>query len=269
MTIFHDFNTRIVDFVRRPENARLAPGTGTFSTPFRGTLFGCELAADVEAALESRRVDVLWLGANPNAQESVDAILGKSAPPSHTLELQIESNFFGEIDVRHWQRGGGWRVGWDPVGKPQGGWKFYRDTFARVRPNLSIAMANIVPWGSSDASTLWKPLAEVDSALVRRMAEFCDVLNEDIVEALRPRLLVVPLSIGERTGLARSRSNTVMHEIKLSNRTFRFYTGTVDRCGRAQNVAYLYHPRAIQYAPDERAVIADRLVAEVGAMLGA
>jgi hypothetical protein len=267
MTIFHAFNKRIVDFVRRSENARLAPGTGTFSTPFRGTLFGCELAADVEAALENRRVDVLWLGANPNVQTSVDAILGKSVPQFQALERQMESNFYGEVDVPYWERAGEWRVGWDPVGKPQRGWKFYQDTFARVRPNLAIAMANIVPWGSSDASTFWEPLAKLDSALVTRVVEFCDQLNEYIVEALRPRLLVVPLSLGERTGLARSRATTSVHEIPLSKRTFRFHTGSVERRGRVQNIAYLPHPMAIQYRLDERAVISDRLVGAVGAML--
>src|SRR5256885_10517020 len=63
--IFRGFNEEISAFVRRTENRRLLPGTGHYSTPFRGELFGLSDGAAVTRALQTRRVDALWLGSNP------------------------------------------------------------------------------------------------------------------------------------------------------------------------------------------------------------
>ena len=46
-----ELHQAITDFVSQPENAVLKPGTGSYSTPFRGRLFG-QLSADgVQKAL--------------------------------------------------------------------------------------------------------------------------------------------------------------------------------------------------------------------------
>jgi hypothetical protein len=73
--IFARLNRRIFDFVQLPANRRLRPGTGSYSTLFRGTLFGLEDAAAVAQRLKRTKVDVLWLGANPCVPKSLDSIL--------------------------------------------------------------------------------------------------------------------------------------------------------------------------------------------------
>ena len=75
-TIFDEFNEAIHTFVTAPGRAALMAGTGSYSVPFRGTLFGCADRLGVARALATRRVDVLWLGANPNVPASGANITG-------------------------------------------------------------------------------------------------------------------------------------------------------------------------------------------------
>src|SRR5206468_2327365 len=68
-------NRRICDFVHRSANRKLLPGTGYYSTPFRGGLFG-ETESDAVAKQLSRSdVDVLWLGTNPCVARSLENII--------------------------------------------------------------------------------------------------------------------------------------------------------------------------------------------------
>ena len=68
-------NRRIHDFVHRSANRKLLPGTGYYSTPFRGGLFG-ETESDAVAKRLSRSgVDVLWLGTNPCVERSLENII--------------------------------------------------------------------------------------------------------------------------------------------------------------------------------------------------
>jgi hypothetical protein len=78
-------NRRIWDFVHQRTNVRLRPGTGCYSTPFRGGLFGEMKASDVTKQL-SRGVDVLWLGTNPCVPRSLDNIID---PPPDSGDFSI------------------------------------------------------------------------------------------------------------------------------------------------------------------------------------
>lgn len=262
MNVFDDFNARIAEFVGKDENEVLRRGTGTFCTPFRGTLFGLERSSDVAAALPNRQVDVLWLGANPNVQASVDAIFGRPHRSFPPFRRQVGSGFYGEVHPDYADA----RVGWDPIGQPQRGWRFYMEVFSSFANRASIAMANVIPWGSSDAKEFWGPLGKEHAELVDRLVTFSDELNEDITAALRPRLIVVPRSLGERTGLAMSRADVRPVPVATS-RTFNFHVGRVSRKGRWWNVAYLPHPAAIRYSAKDRVVIADALRTELSSLI--
>ncbi len=57
-------NQQIFDFVQQPANRRLISGTGAYSTPFLGSLFGLSESDAVARKLKTRRIDALWLGSN-------------------------------------------------------------------------------------------------------------------------------------------------------------------------------------------------------------
>lgn len=271
MNPFAEFNQRILDFANAPENRRLLAGTGTYSTPFRGSLFGMELAADVANELERRPVDVLWLGLNPNVPESLERILDPTPPDisaaQSTLSLQIESGFFGEIDFQAYVNEQQFRRGtWNPVNNPQGGWSFYQEILEVVKPALIVTMANFVPWGSKDANDFIRPLRELDPELVKRIFAFCDELNADIVKALRPRLILAPLSLREYTNNS-WRENLTTHEVKLNKRTFRFYTGEITRGSRQARIAHVPHPSSLRFTNSDRERISTALTKVLGETL--
>ncbi len=80
LNIFEVINNSISDFVENQENKALKRGTGSYSIPFRGSIFGEIETAKVLSKLNAESVDVIWLGSNPNVPESLDAILSPSSP---------------------------------------------------------------------------------------------------------------------------------------------------------------------------------------------
>lgn len=151
-----------------PENLRLKRGTGSYSTPFRGSLFGETESAKIDATLQHMSVDVLWMGSNPNVPQSLQAILDGDAHPAayETFALQRKCGMFSEqlfIDG-HSSRG------WDPIHYPaQRGWQFYSRLFASVGKLERVAMANFVVWGS-------RTFDELLSKLFESMPTSCAVL---------------------------------------------------------------------------------------------
>ncbi len=123
-------NQCIWDFVHQQKNRRLRAGTGWYSTPFRGGLFGKIKSGEVARLLERQRVDVLWLGATPGVQSSLRNIL---RPPSTfgdlpSFKAQLESGFFGS---RRWS-GSHSEPDWNPIDAPKGGWRVYQSLLAEV-----------------------------------------------------------------------------------------------------------------------------------------
>lgn len=270
-TIFDAFNRSIHDFVSRPENHRLRAGTGSYSTPFRGTLFGYADAAAAAQRLASERADVLWLGTNPDVPASIAKIL--NPPPTDGdfvgFQQQMGSGTLGEQD---------WRVspaiaGWDPLSRPKGGWAVYAEVLARVTTLERVAMANFLPWGSATAPAFWQPMRKDHPELLNRAVRFADELNAAITVALRPRLIVIPRSLSEcrdlrNTAIGRSHESAVRHEVSnLGKRTFRFATGEIERGGAMWKVAYLPHPSSLRYSTPHRTAIVDGVSAVLKAAI--
>jgi hypothetical protein len=119
-------NQRIWDFVHEPANLSLRPGTGYYSTPFRGGLFGEVRAEAVAMRLPTHGVDVLWLGANPCVAKSLDNILNSPSGSGHfpSFEKQIASGFFGSS---RWGAAGEPLADFNPIERPTPSWRVYRD----------------------------------------------------------------------------------------------------------------------------------------------
>jgi hypothetical protein len=188
-------NRRIWDFVRRDVNRNLLPGTGYYSTPFRGSLFGEAESDAVAKQLSRRRVDVLWLGTNPCVPRSLENIVhppkGKGDFP--TFEYQMESGLFGSW---LWDNRGNRSPDWNPIERPAGNWHVYRGMLSKIARLERVAMSNFLPWGSKNADAMIERLCATNRPLLDRMLEFADDLNAEIVQALAPKLLVVPFSLG-------------------------------------------------------------------------
>jgi len=91
LNIFEVINNNISDFVENQENKALKRGTGSYSIPFRGSIFGEIETAKVLSKLNAESVDVIWLGSNPNVPESLDAILSPSSQ-GESMNVQISFN---------------------------------------------------------------------------------------------------------------------------------------------------------------------------------
>jgi len=263
-TMFDTFNQRIQSFVSEPKNRRLLLGTGSYSTPFRGTLFGCSDSVDVAQHLATERADILWLGANPNVDRSVGKILANDPTDTSEFDSFLRQAQSGRYAEQVWDKAGLPSVGWDPIGKPVGSWSVYAELLGKVGRANRVAMANVIPWGSSVAKDFWKPLAQIEPALLERLLRFADELNTEITLALRPKLIIVPKSLGEspetrRMGIAASRArNLKAHTVKLSRTDFQFSVGKVERGGQPWTVAYLPHPSALRLEKDDRVTIVEQ-----------
>ena len=62
LNIFGVINNSISDFVENQENKALKRGTGSYSIPFRGSIFGEIETEKVLSKLNAESVDVIWLG---------------------------------------------------------------------------------------------------------------------------------------------------------------------------------------------------------------
>ncbi len=257
-------NDSIAEFVNRPENRRLRPGTGHYSALFRGSLFGLDYAADVARELTVRRVDVLWLGMNPNLPRSLAHIVGSIDTPGDypMFERQRASGFYA---ARRWSDHRP-LPDWNPLQKPRGGWGIYRELFSVVASLEAVTMANFLPWGSANARSFMEELGHADLGLLWRAVDFADELNAQAVEALSPRLLVVPFSLGKNSRLDRVRAPGVSmsiaedvrtHDIPKVSRRFTVYTGRCRRGGVYRRTVYLPHPSSLKFSTEDRVRIID------------
>jgi hypothetical protein len=153
MSLVGDLNARIAQFVTAKENRCLRPGTGGYSTPFRGGLFGKLRASEVDAELASgRTADVLFLGANPNCPESLAAIQQGGEGDWKDFERQVTSDEFGHVAPE----GGRWDPLHDPGSLKSGqrAWALYAAWLGGAVGGLdTVALANILPW----VARTWTP----------------------------------------------------------------------------------------------------------------
>ena len=263
-----DINDAIWAFVNQPENKRLLGGTGSYCTPFRGEVFGTNVATQVHAILNDRPIDVLWLGSNPNAPSSLEAIVGTPGTPENPANnerflQQKDSGSFSELAF------GKRKTPWNPIqGKPRGGWAFYAKIFTEA--NLDeIAMANYLPWGSKSFNQFLKRLEEVDRNLLHRTLRFSDDLITGIIQTMRPQLIVVPFSLGRNKNfdqrfsskISRNQCSDVWRSsIKGQTRKFNFSTAKQTFGSVTTNMLFIPHPASIRLTGQDRSIITEGLV---------
>ena len=119
LNIFEAINNSISDFVENQENKALKRGTGSYSIPFRGSIFGEIETAKVLSKLNAESVDVIWLGSNPNVPESLDAILSPSSPSHYEGFVQQAMN--DNFSEAYKNSEGANLPLWDPINKPNNG----------------------------------------------------------------------------------------------------------------------------------------------------
>ena len=158
LNIAQSANQRIWDFVHRRANGNLLPGTGYYSAPFRGSLFGEDKSAAVAKQLLTRRVDVLWLGTNPCVPGSLNYITrpprGRGDLPG--FEMQMKSGLFGSA---RWDSSGTASADFNPMEAPERNWRVYQRLVARIARPKWVAMANVIPWGARARKTSSADLA--------------------------------------------------------------------------------------------------------------
>jgi len=132
-------------------------------------------------------------------------------------------------------------------------------------------MANFIPWGSQNMETLITQLTEANRPLLIRMLEFADYLNVAIVQALRPRLVLVPFSLARNRQVATAgiglslklATDARKYAIPLPEGTFNFFTATCQRGTLQVRTAFVRHPSALRLSIESK----KRLVAEVARVL--
>jgi hypothetical protein len=151
-----------------------------------------------------------------------------------------------------------------------GGWATYRDALKRVIPGSStdaVAFANFIPWGSSLTKQFLGPLRAEHPRLLDDVLAFADRLNVAIVQALRPRLLILPRSLADSPVLASTplgRAERTRREVKLSRSAFRFVIGTLERGDDAYPAAFLPHPSSLR---TDRERVANAMSEQLGRLL--
>lgn len=225
-------------------------------------MFGEKNADKVEQQLLTRNVDVLWLGSNPSVKTGLDRILDTHSDDSHfkTFIAQMESGMFSQHAVD-----AGASITWNPLQKSNHKWELYRDAISNSADiNINaVAMANFIPWGSPNMEKLAVGVSGTDPRLWNRMLEFSNHLNIQIVEKLKPKLLIVPRSLGDTSAKAPKflRGLGIVNEEARNLRPGcgrfgvgmqRYWTGVCVR-GRAEvPVAYLNHPDALRVPRENR-----------------
>ena len=270
--IFDSVNQRIFDFVRQPANRRLMPGTGAYSTPFRGELYGLSDVGAVAQQLKVRRVDALWLGSNPNMPRSITNILnprcGQGDFPD--FKRQMDSGRFSSL---RWDEQGNSSPDWNPIQRPKARWHVYRDILVRLFGSVDrVTMANCIPWGSKNTKEFLVKLHAANPELLKRALGFADDLNADIINAVKPKLILVPLSFGNEprldrihpVGVSMAQTNDCRERnITTDQGPFRFFVATYRRGALTVPVVYVRHPASLRISRDA----ARRLVERVPKML--
>ena len=269
---FESVNQQIFAFVRQSANRSLMPGTGAYSTPFRGELFGLSDARAVAQQLKTRRVDALWLGSNPNMPRSIANILNPRCGKGHfpDFKRQMDSGRFSSL---RWDEQGNPSPDWNPIQQPKGRWKVYRDILVRLFGSVDrVTMANCIPWGSKDTKEFLVKLGAAKPELLKRALGFVDDLTADIINAVKPKLMLVPLSFGNEprldnvhpVGVAMAQRNDCRERcVTTDQQPFRFFVGTYRRGVVAVPVVYIRHPASLHISRDA----AHRLVEQMPKIL--
>jgi len=221
-------------FVEEPKNKRLKYAVNPSILPFRGRPFGKTTTHEIDKKLGSgEQADVLWFGSNPNAPDSFHRLLwgkppapwrGKETTPNDTFEKQYTALKSSKEATQK---------NWDPIQKPRGGWLHYRNGLARaLDPTWSpqagtqkdgredpvlnrVVMANAIPWGSHTTDELLDVLLEFDKDLLEQLLLFSNKQVTDMIEALNPKLIIVPFSLAKNKALRQRVDELCIEEYPL------------------------------------------------------
>lgn len=155
---------------------------------------------------------MLWFGSNPHIKRSLAMIVSRTRGCGDfpDFESQCRSGLFGSA---RWE-GTNPTSDFSPLQHPERRWTVYQEVLRKVFGSTdACAMANCVPWGSASINDFVRTLSEVDPKLLRRAVAFAEGLTERIISSLKPRLLLVPFSLGnnrcldaiQRLGVSMSR----------------------------------------------------------------
>lgn len=203
-------------FVEERDNKRLKFAVNPSVVPFRGKPFGKKFAHEIDNELKKgTRAEILWFGSNPNAPDSLHRLLWGKKPMAwreegHKTEKMGGNKKFKK-QYKKLKNGGqkGRRATddkWDPLESPKGGWVHYQKALAGALGDdlTRVVMANAIPWGSHTTDELLEVLFEFDEDLLERMLKFSNQLVKDMIKALDPKLIIVPLSLAR---------NKTLHEV--------------------------------------------------------
>jgi hypothetical protein len=261
MSLVGDLNAEITRFVSDERNARLRAGTGGYSTPFRGQLFGKRRASEVDAELaKGRTVDVLFLGANPNCPESLKAISGERDDSDWAdFERQAGSDEFGHLAATEDRR-------WDPLHDPESlgrgqraSWAFYTDCLRDAAGGLdAVALANVLPWGSADVDALVRAARAADPGLPDRIAAFAEGQLTRMITTLRPKVVVCPKSVASKpwaralcVSTSRVSPPRNVGPTEVAGRGYRFLRAEMTGAFHGLPILFIDHPSALRYVKAE------------------
>jgi hypothetical protein len=177
--------------------------------------------------------------------------------------MQMKSGFFGSC---RWDASGNPSADFNPIETPERNWRVYQRLISRIARPKWVAMANVIPWGSKTTDDLVRRLGSANLPLLKRILEFADDLNIEIVHALRPRLMVVPLSFARSrqleavrgTGLSTSQvTGGRNHAIVLPEGNFTFYTGHCRRGNVNVRTVFLRHPASLRVSTESKKRVVD------------
>jgi len=264
------FNDDIYSFVNCAGNEALLEGTGSYSTPFRGSLYGEVDARKVDAELIKRGgVDVLWMGSNPNVQDSLKSILNASND-----RKQLDS-FIDPCNRRMYsEQGFDGGPGFDPIHHPSTrGWKLYNQLISKVGDIDSVAMANFVVWGSANFDKFLSEISIMDRLLLQRILAFSVELNLNIVKTLNPKLIVVPFSLGRNASLKsiapeylRLGKHCREHKVFGLKRAFTFYLQDSPEGIPSTRILHVPHPSSLRFGVEAEQQIIEAVCREIGSL---
>jgi hypothetical protein len=174
----------------------------------------------------------------------------------------------GMFSAWKWNADGRPSPDFNPIQTPVRNWLIYRDLLGKLFDLDCVTMANVIPWGSKDAKELLAGLGGLSPAVLKRALAFADELNVAVVTALRPRLVVVPLSFGQNAGLDRAylsdlsmrRATDLRHyTIDAGSQTFNLYTATCRRGASAVRTVYLPHPASLHLTREAKPRVVDEI----------
>lgn len=264
------FNDDIYSFVSRPENEALLAGTGPYSTPFRGSLYGEVDAGKVDAELIKRGgVDVLWMGSNPNVRGSLESILNDSKDRNQLESFNVQRSL--RVYSEQGRDGG---PGFDPIHHPSTrGWKLYNQIISKVGDIDSVAMANFVVWGSANFDEFLSEISIMDRSLLQRVLEFSIDLNLNIVKTLNPRLIVIPFSLGRNASLKniapeylRLGKHCREHKVFGLKRAFTFYLQDSPKLISGARILHVPHPSSLRLGVAAEQQIIEAVSREIGSL---